>query len=225
MDVFDGQIDLALRFVGRRGFHQAEIQRRHSSLRRDLQHVVFAGINPAGFQPVSPGSKFLDKCLQLRRRGRVANGRLLTFKQRARQIEHRCRLHVGTLAKHLHQLRHVYEPGEPGVEPVARAIRRKLHCRHRLAKRRCPRVEMMQVMFLELVGLEIPLHGEHLRHAVGDGRARGEHDPTPTIERLDMAHFQIHIESAFAGGLRQAGDPRHLGDVKQILEIVRLVHK
>jgi len=40
-----------------------------------------------------------------------------------------------------------------------------------------------------------------------------------------MAHFQIHIESAFAGGLRQAGDPRHLGDVKQILEIVRLVHK
>ena len=49
--------------------------------------------------------------------------------------------------------------------------------------------------------------------------------PPPPLMRLDVSNFQIHIEGAFAGRLRQPGDARHLGDVKKIFEIVRLVHE
>lgn len=83
----------------------------------------------------------------------------------------------------------------------------------------------MQIVLLQVLGLEIPLHREHLGHAVRDGRARGENDPSPAVERLDMAHLQIHIERAFAGGLWQSGDAHHLGDVKQVLEVMGLVHE
>ena len=83
----------------------------------------------------------------------------------------------------------------------------------------------MQVVLFQVARLEIPLHGEHFGHAVGDGRTRGEHNPSPAIEGLDMAHLQVHIEGPFAGGLRQAGNARHLGDVEQILKIVCLVHE
>ena len=83
----------------------------------------------------------------------------------------------------------------------------------------------MQVVFLQIVGLQVTLHGEHLGHAVGDGRARGEDDTAAALHGLDMAHLEIHIESPFAGGLRQTGNARHLGDVKEIFEVVRLVHE
>ena len=73
---------------------------------------------------------------------------------------------------------------------------------------------MMQVMFLQVVRLQIPLHGEHLGHAVGDGRAGGKHHAAAVVHGLNMTNFQKHIEGAFAGGLRQAGNARHLGDVK-----------
>ncbi len=83
----------------------------------------------------------------------------------------------------------------------------------------------MQVVFLQLVMLEIPLHREHFGHAVGDGRAGGEHHAAPAVQRLDMAHLQKHIERPLAGRLWQSRNPRHFGDVKQIFEIVRLVHE
>ena len=60
----------------------------------------------------------------------------------------------------------------------------------------------MEVVFLEFVMLEIPLHGEHLGHAIGDGRAGGEHHASPAVQRLDVAHFQKHIERPLARGLR-----------------------
>ena len=182
-------------------------------------------VNPAGFQSLGTRGECLNERLQFRRGRRVADGRLFAVQFRARQIQHRGGLHVGGLAEHLHQFRHVDEPGEARVQPVARAVRRKLHRRHRLAERRRPRIEVMQVVLLQVVRLQIPLHGEHLGHAVGDGRAGGEHHPAAAVQRLDVAHLQKHIERPFAGGLRQSGDARHLGDVKQILEIVRLVHE
>ena len=84
---------------------------------------------------------------------------------------------------------------------------------------------MIQVVFFQILRLQIALHGEHLGHAVGDGRAGGKDHTAAAVHGLNMTHFQIHIEGAFAGRLRQTGDARHLGDVKKIFEIVRLVHK
>ena len=69
------------------------------------------------------------------------------------------------------------------------------------------------------------MHGEHLGHAVGDGRAGGEDDSAAIIRRLDVADFQIHVEGPLAGRLRQPGDARHLGNVKKIFEVVRLVYE
>jgi hypothetical protein len=113
--------------------------------------------------------------------GALTDGRLFAVQLRTRQVQHRGGLHVGGLAEHLHQLRHVDEPREAGVQPVARAVRRKFHRRHRLAERRRPRIEVMQIMFLQGVVLEIPLHGEHLGHAVCDRRPGGEHHAAATV--------------------------------------------
>ena len=84
---------------------------------------------------------------------------------------------------------------------------------------------MVKAVFLKFIRLEIPLHGEHLGHAVRDRCARGEDDASTAVHGLNVAHLEIHIESPFAGGLRQSGDARHLREIKQILEVVRLVHK
>jgi len=40
-----------------------------------------------------------------------------------------------------------------------------------------------------------------------------------------VTHLQIHVERPLAGGLRQSRDARHFGDVKQVFEVVGLVHE
>ncbi len=62
-NLFDRQIHLTLRFVRCSRFHQSKIQSRLSSLRRDFQHVVFAGINAAVFQSLGPRGERLHECL------------------------------------------------------------------------------------------------------------------------------------------------------------------
>src|SRR5580658_2020172 len=84
---------------------------------------------------------------------------------------------------------------------------------------------MVQIVFLQVVRLEVPLHGEHFSHAVGDGGAGGKNDSTAVIHGLNMAHFEIHIEGALAGGLRQTGDASHLGNVKKVFKVVGFVHE
>ena len=84
---------------------------------------------------------------------------------------------------------------------------------------------MMEVMLLQILRLKIPLHREHLGHAVGDGCARGEDHTPAAIERLNVAHLEKHIERPLAGGLRQARDPRHLRQIEKVLEVVRFIHE
>ena len=43
--------------------------------------------------------------------------------------------------------------------------------------------------------------------------------PPPPLTRLDVLHFEEHVEGAFDGRLRQPGDARHLGDIEQVLEV------
>jgi hypothetical protein len=73
--------------------------------------------------------------------------------------------------------------------------------------------------------LKEPLHGEHFGHAVGDGRPRGEYDPAASVHSLQVADLQEHVKGALRCRLRQAGDASHFGHIKQILEIMGLVHE
>jgi len=182
MDVLDRLIDLALWLVPSGRKHQPQIQRCIPPLGRDFEHVVFTRVNTAGLQPLGAGRKLLYEFLQFLGCRRVADGRLLPVKLRARQIQHRGGLHVGGLAEHLHQLRHVDESSKACVEPVASAIGRKLHRGDRFAKCGRPGIEVMEVVLFQRLGLEIPLHGEHLGHAVRDGRARGKDHTAPAVE-------------------------------------------
>ena len=225
MNVFDRLVDLALGLFPGGRFHQAEVQSCFPPLRGNLEHVVFARIDATGFQTLRAGGKFLHEGFQFRCRRCVADGRFLAIQLRSRQVEHRGGLHVGNLAKHLHEFRNVNETGEARVHPVTRAVRGKLHRCDWLAKRRSPGIEMIEVMLLQILRLKIPLHREHLGHAIGDGCARGEDHASSAIERLHMAHLEKHVEGPLAGGLRQARDAGHLRQVEQILEVMRLVHK
>ena len=97
--------------------------------------------------------------------------------------------------------------------------------RDRFPERGRPRVEVLHLVAAQGVHLQVALHGEHLRHRVGDRRARGEHHAAALVALLDKLHLQEQVERPFAGGLRQAGHAVHLGDVKEVLELVGLVHE
>ena len=142
MNVFHGQIHFALRVIRQAGFHQPQIQRGLAAFGGDFEHVVFARINAAAFQRLGALRETFNKLFQFRRGRRIADGRFFAFQFRAREIEHLRGLHVRRLPENLHQLRHIDEPGEPRVQPVARAVRGKLHRRHRLAERGRPRIKV-----------------------------------------------------------------------------------
>ena len=152
MNVFHGEIHFALRIVRQAGFHQAQIQRGLAAFGGDFEHVVFAGINAPAFQRLGAAAQTFDKLFQFRRCRRIADGRFLALQFRAREIEHLRGLHVRRLPENLHQLRHIDEPREAGVQPVARAVRGKFHRRHRLAERGRPGIKVIQVMFFKSSG-------------------------------------------------------------------------
>ena len=91
--------------------------------------------------------ELLDEVLQLRRRRRADRIGPALLQLRHRQIEHRGGLHVGGLAEHLHQFRHIDEAGEASVQTIAAPSGLKLHRRHGLAERGRPRIEVMQAVF------------------------------------------------------------------------------
>jgi hypothetical protein len=49
VNVFDGQIDFALRVVLGRGQHQPQIESGLAALARDFEHIIFRRINALGF--------------------------------------------------------------------------------------------------------------------------------------------------------------------------------
>ena len=83
----------------------------------------------------------------------------------------------------------------------------------------------MQLLLVECPHLQIPLHGEHFGHAVGNRRSRCEYHAAAAVDFLDVLNLQKHIEGAFRRSLRQARDARHFRDVEKVFEKVRLVHK
>ena len=82
---------------------------------------------------------------------------------------------------------------------------------------------MLQAIAAQCVHLQVALHREHFRHRVGNRRSGRENDASPFVLRLDVLNLEEHIECAFGCGLRQPGNARHLRDVEQVFELVRLV--
>ena len=83
----------------------------------------------------------------------------------------------------------------------------------------------MQAARTQFAHLQVTLHGEHLSHAVGNGRASGKDDASAAVHRLHVANLEKQIESTFGSGLRQACHARHLGYVEQVFEILRFIHE
>jgi len=79
MNVFHRQIYFALRIVRQTGFHQPQIQRGLAAFRGDLEHIVFARVNPSAFQCLGAARETFDKLFQFRRGGRITDGRFFTF--------------------------------------------------------------------------------------------------------------------------------------------------
>ena len=84
---------------------------------------------------------------------------------------------------------------------------------------------MVDAAFRQHVRRKIPLHRVHLRKRVRDRRAGGEHYAAPVSPLLEITRLQEHVECAIAIGVRQAGDPVHLGRVGQVLVEVGFVNK
>ncbi len=82
---------------------------------------------------------------------------------------------------------------------------------------------MLELIAPQRAHLQVALHREHLRHRVGNRRAGREDHATAFVLRLDVLNLEEHIECALGSGLRQTGNARHLRDVEEILELVRLV--
>ena len=76
-----------------------------------------------------------------------------------------------------------------------------LQGRNGLPKRRCPGVEVLEPHLLQLVVLEIPLHGVELRHAVRDGCPRGKNDALVVRQLVHVAALHVHVAGLLCLGL------------------------
>ena len=84
---------------------------------------------------------------------------------------------------------------------------------------------MVHLQCLQCAQLQVPLHGEHFRHAIGNRCPSGKHHPTAAVGLLDVSDFEEHIQGPLRGGLRQTGNSGHLGNIEQVLKMMRLIDK
>ena len=82
---------------------------------------------------------------------------------------------------------------------------------------------MLEMMTAQRVHLQVTLHCEHFGHRVGDRRAGRKDHPAAPVLFLDVLHLEEHVEGPLRRRLRQPGHPGHLGNIKQILEGLRLI--
>ena len=80
-------------------------------------------------------------------------------------------------------------------------------------------------MLLQRVILEILLHGVHLHHGVGDGRARGEHHAAPAGQLVQVAALHVEVAGLLGLGLADAAHVAHLRECREIFVVVGLVDK
>ena len=222
-DFLSAHIDFAALFIGEGRINHALRVGNLSAVRRDLQHVVLAGVN------------ILDVVGSLGKRFHVA---LLELSGLALHDLDRAALHLrdfqaGYLGQNVRevaeqelQLVHVLEAGEALLDPVALPGGFDLHAVDHFAELLCPCVEGGQAHLFQKVGLQVLLHDVHLAHAVHDRRSRRKHDAAPAVELLEIAHLGIEVKGPLAAVLvSEPCDIVHGRGVEQVLEVVRFVHK
>ena len=84
---------------------------------------------------------------------------------------------------------------------------------------------MLHILPYQRGKLQIPLHGEHLCHGITDRRTRGEHHAFAVRLPVEIAAFVIQVSAFLRLRLRNARYIAHFCHQKQVLKIVRLVHK
>ena len=110
-----------------------------------------------------------------------------------RQVQLVRQLDVRDLLEGGHQLRQIEEFGEARLCAEPRPLRGQLHRRHSFPKGGGPSVEVLEPHLLQLVVLEVPLHGIKLRHGVTDRRPRGEDDALVSRQLVHIPALHKHI--------------------------------
>ena len=76
---------------------------------------------------------------------------------------------------------------------------------------------MLDPAILECLGIEEPLVGIHLDHAVADRGAAGEHDSVAGVLLVEVAGLHVEIERPLAPAGLDAGHSLHLTWGLQVL--------
>ena len=123
------------------------------------------------------------------------------------KVKHIRRLDVRHFLEHGDKFREVIEACEPGLGPVAGALRGQLYGGDGFPKGGRPCVKVKQAVSFQGAVLQIFLHGIHLHHCVGDGGACGKGHASAACQLIQIAAFTKHI----AGFLRLSlGDTCHI---------------
>ena len=83
---------------------------------------------------------------------------------------------------------------------------------------------MCQTLTSQRFILQIPLHGIHLGHAVGDRRSRGKYYAAPARKFIEIAALHKEVGRFLCLGLRQSRYVSHFCVEEQVFEAVRLVY-
>ena len=142
-----------------------------------------------------------------------------------REVEHIRRLDVRHFFEHRHEFWEVVEPGEPGLGPVAGALRGQFNSGDGFPEGRCPGVKIEQAVFFQGVVLQILLHGIHLHHGVGDGGACGEHNAPAPGQLIQIAAFHIEVAGLLCLRLADAAHIPHFGKGGEVFVVVCFIDK
>ena len=162
-NILDALVDLCTVLVGEHGIDNTLVKPQLAPIRRDLEHIVLAGVNTPA---VDFGCPFRQCLYHVLLDFRGFGGVGMVFNLRRGKMELVCRFDVRNLFEHIHKLREIEELSKPCPRPVACAFRRKLQSRGGLTETGSPAVEMPHTHLLQTVILQIPLDGVKLRHAV-----------------------------------------------------------
>lgn len=84
---------------------------------------------------------------------------------------------------------------------------------------------MLEALLTQSFILQIPLHGVHLGHGVGDGRTRGKNNAATFRQFVQVAALGKQVAGFLGLGLGQPRHVAHLGVEEQVFVKVRLVHE
>ena len=204
IDVPGTDSGLAVFIVGQQRIHEPLVQSQLPSVPGDAEHIVLLGADHLVSDLVRPLGEFLNH-LPLQFRWLQLLHMVIGLGHR--QLQHLCGLNIRHQPEHIDQLRQIVESCEPGLGTIAGTLRGQFHSSHRLTEVCCPSVKVLKAVILQCLGLQIPLHGVQLHHAVGNWGASSKYNTMPIGQLIKVLAFEIHIAGLLGFRLR---NPRHV---------------